>query len=96
MGLKVSDYLSPWKVSDFKKVNKSWGNYRKVIGEIDVDFIDAIIYLMKENDDGRLSIAMHAKDSGKMYTKVGFYFVDTNESMQRALDEMYKIFTSLV
>ena len=88
--MKLSDTVKPWKVEDFKKVNKPWGPFRKVIGEIDIDFIDSIIYLMKENSDGRMSITMHKKDDGTMLTKAGFYWVDeSDKNQQKALDAMY-------
>ena len=78
-----------WKVSEFKKVNKPWGHFRKVIGEIPVLDTSGIIYLMRENDDGRETIAVHDKRNGHQIVKLGLYFVDSDESKQKALDAIY-------
>ena len=75
-----------WKVSDFRKVNKPWGNFRRVIGELPIANSDGIIYLMEENDDHRKSIAVHDKRNGHQVVKLGFYWVDTLESQQKALN----------
>lgn len=79
-----------WKVNEFKKVNKNWGPYRKVIAELPIKNTPAVIYLTRENDDGRESMAVHDKRNGHMITKLGFYWVDSETSKQKALDAIFE------
>ena len=78
-----------WKVSDFRKVNKPWGNFRKVIGELPIANTPASILLMKENDDGRKSIAVHDMRNHHAIVKLGFYWVETEADEQKALDVIF-------
>ena len=82
--------MSYWKVNEIKKVNKPWGNYRRVIGELLIANTDGIILLTKENDDGRESMAVHDKRNGHMVVKLGFYWVDSEKSKQKALDAIFE------
>lgn len=81
--------MSFWKVSDFKKVNEPWGNYRRLIGKIEIADGQAFIGLFRENDNGDLHINVHRKD-GRMITAIGGFKVDnTRESKQMALDKLF-------
>lgn len=78
-----------WNVKEIKKVNKPWGPYRRVIGELPIFDTNGIILLTKENDDGRESMAVHDKRNGYMVVKLGLYWVDSEKSKQKALDAIY-------
>lgn len=84
-----------FKVSEIKKVNKPWGPYRRVIGELPIGNTDGIILLMKENDDGRESIAVHDKRNRHMVTRLGFYWVDSEKNKQKALDAIWNTLMSI-
>lgn len=86
--------MSYWKVSDFKKVNKPWGHFRRVIAELPIENTDGVILLTKENDDGRESMAVHDKRNGHMITKLGMYWVDSEKSKQKALDTIFETLMS--
>lgn len=75
-----------WKVSDFKRVNKPWGNYRMLVSKIDIADGAGFIGLFRENYDGRFSVCVHQSNK-KIITALGFYWVDnTPTSIQKALD----------
>ena len=78
-----------WNVKEIKKVNKPWGPYRRVIGELPIFDTNGIILLTKENDDGRESMAVHDKRNGHMVVKLGLYWVDSEKSKQKALDAIW-------
>lgn len=84
-----------WNVKEIKKVNKPWGPYRRVVGELPIFDTNGIILLTKENDDGRLSMAVHDKRNGHMIVKLGLYWVDTDASKQKALDKIYETLMSV-
>lgn len=84
-----------WKVSDFRKVNKPWGAYRRVIGELPILKTPATILLMKENDDGRESIAVHDMRNRHTICKLGFYWVETEADKQKALDAIFDTLMSV-
>ena len=84
-----------FKVSEMKKVNKPWGNFRRVVGELPIYDTPAVILVTRENDDGRESMAVHDKRNGHMIVKLGFYWVDSEESKQKALDAIWNTLMSL-
>ena len=79
-----------WRVKDFRRINKPWGNFRVLVDKIDIANGDAFIGLFRENDDGRYSICVHQSNK-KMITSLGFYWVDnTPASKQEALDRIFE------
>jgi len=75
-----------WRVSDFKRVNKPWGNHRVLVAKIDIADGAGFIGLFRENADGRHSVCVHQANK-KMIMALGFYWVDnTRESIQKALN----------
>jgi hypothetical protein len=79
-----------WVVGNFKKTNRPWGSFRKLIGRIVIPGNKLFIGLFKENDDGRLSISVHAISNGSMCTRLGLYWVNDNREIQQALDKIYE------
>ena len=78
-----------WKVKDFKKVNRPWGNYRKLVSKIEFAEGEFFIGLFRENDDGRESICVHKTSNGYGVSKLGLYWVNNDEEKQKALDEIF-------
>ena len=79
-----------WKVQDFKKVNRPWGNFRKLVSKIEFADGEFFIGLFRENDDGRESICVHKTSNGYGVSKLGLYWVNNDEEKQRALDEIFE------
>ena len=78
-----------WSANDFVKCNKKWGNFRRLVGKIQIFDTHGFIGLFRENDDGRLSISVHDDRNNYAITKLGMYWANTEREMQYALDEIY-------
>jgi len=78
-----------WKTSDFVPCNKPWGKFRRLVATIDVFETPAFIGLFRENDDGRLTISVHDRRNDYCITKLGMYYVVSEQDKQQALDEIY-------
>lgn len=84
-----------WNVKQFVPMNRRWGNFRKIIGEIKIVDTPCAIWLMKENDDGRESIQVHNTENGNVVCALGFYWVDSDEGKQKALDKIFRTLMEL-
>lgn len=83
-----------FKVSDFVPVNKAWGNFRKLEAKIVIPGGKAFIGLFRENDDGRESISVHDARNDQHIVSLGFYWVDTDENKQKALNAIFETIMS--
>lgn len=79
-----------WHVKDFKRVDRPWGRFRKLVSKIEFADGEFFIGLFRENDDGRESICVHKTSNGHCLVKLPFYWVNGDDEKQKALDGIFE------
>ena len=83
------------KVNQLEKCDFAWGSYRRVVAKVDINEW-AVVYLFKENSDGRGWVGVHDKETRESLGTFGIYWVQNNEDIQKALDKISETYNETV